>query len=118
MLHDVLMLLGAAAGCHQMPERSFFLRGKQFPLCARCTGILIGQLLALPLWPACRPSLFLAAVLIVPMACDGILQYGFSVMSNNARRLATGLLAGYGQMSLFIRLLLALAWWLRAIAAR
>ncbi|PQL91928.1 DUF2085 domain-containing protein [Apibacter adventoris] len=27
--------------CHQKPERSFFWKRKQFPLCARCTGIYI-----------------------------------------------------------------------------
>ena len=33
-------------GCHCRSDRSFFFRGKQFPLCARCTGELIGILLA------------------------------------------------------------------------
>jgi hypothetical protein len=28
--------------CHQLQERSFFIRGRQMPLCARCTGILLG----------------------------------------------------------------------------
>lgn len=25
-------------GCHRRPERSFFYKGRQFPICARCTG--------------------------------------------------------------------------------
>ncbi|MBQ3473297.1 MAG: DUF2085 domain-containing protein, partial [Methanobrevibacter sp.] len=24
--------------CHRMHERSFFIKGHQFPVCARCTG--------------------------------------------------------------------------------
>ena len=37
-----LMEIGAMTGCHQMPERSFFFKGYQFPVCERCTGLLIG----------------------------------------------------------------------------
>ena len=29
-------------GCHCRPDRSFFFRGRQFPVCARCTGMLLG----------------------------------------------------------------------------
>lgn len=28
-----------------MSERSFFYKGYQFPVCARCTGVIIGQIL-------------------------------------------------------------------------
>jgi len=31
---------GRYCGCHQMPERSFSVKGYQFPLCARCTPIM------------------------------------------------------------------------------
>ncbi len=33
--------------CHQIPERSFFLGGRQLPLCARCTGTFLGAVLGL-----------------------------------------------------------------------
>jgi uncharacterized membrane protein len=29
--------------CHQMPERSFIIDGRQLPLCARCTGQYLGM---------------------------------------------------------------------------
>ena len=30
-------------GCHCRPDRSFYWKGKKFPLCARCTGELAGK---------------------------------------------------------------------------
>lgn len=33
--------------CHQIPERSFFMAGRQLPLCARCTGTFLGAGLGL-----------------------------------------------------------------------
>lgn len=44
--HQKLMVFGQNMGCHQMPERSFFIRGKQFPVCARCTGVFLGNIAA------------------------------------------------------------------------
>jgi len=45
-------LLGKAdvvgyAICHRIPERSFVLGDRHFPLCARCTGTFLGALLGL-----------------------------------------------------------------------
>ena len=35
-----LMEIGSYLGCHQMPERSFFINGYQMPICARCVGVI------------------------------------------------------------------------------
>lgn len=43
------MHIGASTGCHQMPERSFFFKKYQFPVCARCCGVLCGEILAVVL---------------------------------------------------------------------
>jgi uncharacterized membrane protein len=40
--------------CHQLPERSFFWDGRQFPVCARCTGLYLSGGAALVLWWAFR----------------------------------------------------------------
>jgi uncharacterized membrane protein len=45
--------LAGYAVCHRIPERSFSVAGRQFPLCARCTGTFLGILLGLA-WIALR----------------------------------------------------------------
>ena len=51
-------------GCHQRPERSFFVKGYQMPVCARCEGELIGILAALIAVWFLRPSYWLMAVMM------------------------------------------------------
>ena len=34
--------------CHQRPERSFFINGRQMAVCARCTGLYAGAAVAVP----------------------------------------------------------------------
>ena len=41
---DLFLAFVYAAGsiiCHQLPERSFFVDGRQLPVCARCTGLYL-----------------------------------------------------------------------------
>lgn len=96
------MAWGNRLGCHQLPERSFFFRGYQFPLCARCTGILLGELCGIPLYfLGIRPPLWLLLLPICIMALDGGSQLLDWQTSTNQRRFATGLLAGYAYLTLF-----------------
>lgn len=93
------MRLGGAAGCHQLPERSFFFRQYQFPVCARCTGVLIGQVIAAVLLLAgCRISPLWVGVLAVPMGADWLVQYCKVRPSTNPRRFVTGVLFGVGYL--------------------
>ena len=87
--------------CHRMPDRSFFFKGRQFPLCARCTGIYIGYL-SLPFFTIdlIHLSLLLSIVLIIPTIIDGLTQAYCKRESNNMLRLITGILSGVGQMSI------------------
>lgn len=81
-------------GCHQMPERSFFLGGYQLPVCARCTGILLGNIFALfTFWLI--PFYWWYILLLLPMAIDGFTQLANWRTSNNLLRLFTGMLSGY-----------------------
>ena len=41
-VYEWLMAVGHRAGCHQRADRSFYWKGRKFPLCARCTGVLVG----------------------------------------------------------------------------
>lgn len=91
-------------GCHQMPERSFFFRGYQFPVCARCTGIIAGYICAIILWFIWSPGWYIAFFLI-PLILDGVTQYLEWRMSNNILRFVTGVLFGYSILTLFFILI-------------
>ena len=90
------MGLGAWLGCHQIAERSFFIKGYQFPICARCTGVYIGQTLAIVMLFFVKIEWWINLLLLIPMAIDWGLQFLNILMSNNIRRLLTGILGGFG----------------------
>ena len=84
-------------GCHQLPERSFFFRGYQFPVCARCTGIIFGEISYFILSRIIHIRNRSFSVLCqLPLAIDGTIQYYSKYRSNNRRRFLTGFLFGYG----------------------
>lgn len=91
--------------CHQRPDRSFFWKGKQFPVCARCTGTLAG-LAILPFFSLKILSLSLiwALALHLPALIDGSTQAFGWRESNNWLRLATGIALGVGQVALIAML--------------
>jgi uncharacterized membrane protein len=87
--------------CHRMPERSFFYKGKQFPVCARCTGIYIGYI-AIFIFAIflTHISLFWSFALLLPSIIDGLTQAFCNRESNNVLRLITGIMFGVGLSSL------------------
>ena len=87
--------------CHKIPERSFFYKGKQFPVCARCTGMLLGYL-SFPLYVLhiFTANIFIVLELNIPAYIDGLTQAANLRESNNTLRLITGLLSGIGQMGI------------------
>lgn len=90
------MIIGEKLGCHQMPNRSFFYKGYQFPVCARCTGVIISSILALILYKKHKLPIKLCIAMSSVMLCDWMIQYLGIQESNNKRRLITGLIGGYG----------------------
>ncbi|MBR6472963.1 MAG: DUF2085 domain-containing protein [Firmicutes bacterium] len=83
-------------GCHQRPERSFFIKGYQMPVCARCEGELIGILAALiGIW-FMKPPYWLMGIMMLPMIADGLFQGLTKYESTNWRRLVTGFMFGFG----------------------
>lgn len=83
--------------CHQKPERSFFINGQQMPVCARCTGIVIGYILGIMLCFFTKNESFIVPILLaIPTGIDGFGQLYEKWSSNNFRRCFTGILAGIG----------------------
>ena len=85
-------------GCHQIAERSFFIGGYQFPVCARCTGMILGYISAIVLWFLVKP-VWMVVFLVFPMLADGFTQYWGWRESNNLLRMVTGGLFGYALLS-------------------
>lgn len=94
-IYKKLIMIGRATGCHQLAERSFFYHGKQFPVCARCTGVFIGEILGVALFKIAEISNLTAILFCLIMFVDWFVQYKFQRESNNLRRLVTGFVCGY-----------------------
>jgi len=108
------LVIGAAAAysagsliCHQRAERSFTIRGRQMPVCARCSGLyasaLLGGVLALAAFRRRRIDLgrarWVLAAAALPTAATWLLELaGAAHPSNAARALAAlplGMAAGW-----------------------
>lgn len=97
-----LMEIGEALGCHQMPERSFFIKGFQFPVCARCTGVIISAILATIVFFRKKLPIWLCISMSSIMLFDWGMQYLKIKESTNSRRLITGLIGGFGYSTLHL----------------
>lgn len=85
-----------------MPDRSFFLFGYQLPVCARCTGIIVGEILSIAFSFGLDLEPLVLIFLMVPMMIDGVIQLKTSYISTNPKRFLSGLMFGYGFLSLLI----------------
>lgn len=91
--------------CHRLAERSFFYKGRQFPVCARCTGLVIGYLVyPFMLFRLIEISLLMNVIFQLPMLIDGGTQAWSLRESNNTLRFLTGVLSGVGQAGIVIYL--------------
>ena len=87
--------------CHQRPDRSFFIKGHQFPICSRCTGFVVGTIIfciysyMVPIYYTY--NLFYLSILIqLPYIIDGTTQYLGYRESNNTLRFVTGFIGAFG----------------------
>lgn len=98
-----LSYIGKAPLCNLNPEHGFCIMGFYFPLCIRCTGVLlgiiIGSLMYFTLFANKKYTINIHLTffaLLLPMILDGTIQYVFDLESTNFRRILTGLLFGIG----------------------
>ena len=92
---------GFAAFCHQIPERSYFIAGHKFAVCARCTGLYAGFATTLLLYPLLRslratdwpPPVWLVLAAL-PMGIDFGLTFLGIWENTHTSRLLTGMLLG------------------------
>lgn len=98
--------------CHRIPERSFFINGHQFPVCARCTGFYTGLIAYLILNFFFKHSydlnmVIISMILMIPVVIDGMTQYFGPRESTNTLRFITGFVGGVG---LIIFLKITIGW--------
>lgn len=94
--------IGSLLGCHRMPKRSLFYKGRQFPVCARCTGVFFGQTAAIVIFKIFIPKFSVLIILCAVMFLDWLIQYLKILTSTNIRRVVTGFAGGYGLMTIEI----------------
>lgn len=86
--------------CHQNPERSYFIREHQMPVCARCFGIYAGIFIGLLIYPFFKktdntvmPKIKYFILFSIPILFDGMSQILRLYPSPHYVRLITGILA-------------------------
>lgn len=90
--------------CHCKEERSFIIHNRKFPICARCTGELIGIILAfIAYFLFNMPSIPICIIMMIPLIADGFIQQLTTYESTNIKRFITGFLFGIALYVLFIR---------------
>lgn len=94
--------LGDLSGCHQIPERCFKIKGYIFPICARCTGVVLGEAISLTmLLLGYKLNILTNIILLLIMGLDWFIQYINIIESTNMRRFITGILGGYAIINLY-----------------
>ena len=80
--------------CNRIPTRAPHIFGHTFPLCWRCTGVVVGSIIGLIMRMYINPIGYSINILVLPLAIDGVLQYKFGIESTNPRRFITGIVCG------------------------
>lgn len=89
-----LLLLGKIPLCNGIADRAPQILGICFPLCYRCTFVIIGFFLTLFLIYKKEITAKHIWILLLPLIIDGCLQTFLMIESHNIRRSITGMLFG------------------------
>ncbi len=95
---------GKAPLCNLTASRGFFIKGFCFPLCCRCTSIILSMLIFYFLLVKININidnffilyLIFSFILMIPTIIDYMYQYFTRKESTNKRRVFTGMIAGIG----------------------
>lgn len=90
-------------GCHCRADRSFYFNRTKLPICARCTGELIGIIISCFTFKFYNFNIITKIFFMIPMLIDGFIQLKTKYESNNMKRLITGILFGYALCNFFIK---------------
>lgn len=87
--------------CHQLPNRSFHLWGRQLPVCARCLGIYAGaavmamaSFIRLKPWRLQRAPVWFVALAGLPTIATLVFEWTTGIMPSNSIRAAAGFVLG------------------------
>jgi uncharacterized membrane protein len=87
--------------CHRLSARSFFVRNRQFHVCARCTGLITGYMVSPLLLIVSQFASRLFVVACALLVLDGVTQLMKWRESNNQLRVATGFITGATSLAFF-----------------
>ena len=85
-------------------SEKLFYKGYQFPICARCTDVIISSFLAFLFFIKKKLSKKLCIIMSGIMFFDWFIQYINIKESTNKRRFVTGLIGGFGYSTLHLYL--------------
>jgi len=107
---DRLSYFGKAPLCNLNDEHGISIFGFYLPLCARCTGIVLGLLIFSIFLNKCIHKysvflIFVSVVFIFPCIIDGMIQTFTIYESNNVIRLISGFLFSHGVLVIIFRVI-------------
>lgn len=92
--------------CHQRSDRSFFFKNYQFPLCARCSGMVLGYIFSIAVIIGSGSiSVIVSFIFMGIMFLDWFIQFKKLKESTNTRRLITGIIGGYGVIGILFNII-------------
>lgn len=85
--------------CHRLSSRSFFVRNRQFHVCARCTGLITGYVTSPLILLVSDYASKIFMISCTALVLDGVTQLLGWRKSNNRLRLITGFATGATALS-------------------